>query len=66
MFKKIEMHHYVEALRDEANEEIFEFFAAIDPNTDSKNIELLYFYFLGSRNLLIEMENEAVEKYMFD
>ena len=65
-FKKIEMYHYIEKLRVEANKEIFDFFESVDPSTDSKNMKLLYFYFVGSRNLISEMTTEAVNKYAFD
>lgn len=64
--KKIEMYHYIEKLRVEANKEIFDFFESVDPSTDSKNMKLLYFYFVGSRNLISEMTTEAVNKYAFD
>ena len=50
--KKSELHCYVEKLRNEANKEIFEFFETIDPKTEAKYLKLLYFYFVGSRNLL--------------
>ena len=60
------MHHYVEALRNEANHEIFDFFEGVDASTDSKNLKLLYFYFVGSRNLLLEMNNEALQHYLQD
>lgn len=50
--KKSELHCYVEKLRNEANKEIFEFFETIDPRTEAKYLKLLYFYFVGSRNLL--------------
>jgi len=63
VFRKIDLNNYIEKLRTEANKEIFEFFADIDPNTDSKNLKLLYFYFVGSRNLLNEMTSEAVNIY---
>ena len=64
MFKKIELHDYVEKLRDEACKEIFEFFEAIDPHTEAKSLKLLYFYFVGSRNLLQEMTNDSVNTYI--
>ena len=60
LFKKIEMHNYVEQVREEALNEIYEFFQEIDPKTAPKNIKLLFFYFVGSRNLLNEMTTESV------
>ena len=63
LYKKIDLHHYVEKMRIEANKEIFDFFEGIDPTTDSKNLKLLYFYFVGSRNLLNEMATEALNIY---
>lgn len=45
------MHNYVEDLRSAANREIYDFLEAIDPDTAPKNLKLLYFYFVGSRNL---------------
>ena len=66
MYKKMEMHHYVESVREAANREIYDFFEGIDPNTAPKNMKLLYFYFVGSRNLKTEMEAESVQIYKID
>ena len=66
MYKKIEMSRYVEELRMIANKEIQDFFEAIDPNTAPKNLKLLYFYFVGSRNLGREMVNESIAQYKSD
>ena len=66
LFKKLEMYNYIEKLRVEANREIFDFFTSVDPSTDAKNMKLLYFYFVGSRNLIGEMTTEAVTKYNHD
>lgn len=60
------MHNYVEDLRSAANREIYDFLEAIDPNTAPKNLKLLYFYFVGSRNLFLEMTTESVQKYRLD
>ena len=57
------MHLYVEKLRTEASREIHDFFRTIDPRTEAKYLKLLYFYFVGSRNLLNEMTQEAVSTY---
>ena len=54
------MHNYVEDLRSEANREIYKFLEQIDPNTAPSNLKLLYFYFVGSRNLFHEMTTESV------
>ena len=56
----MEFYKYIEELRVAANKEIYDFFEAIDPNTAPKNLKLLYFYFVGSRNLNKEMVEEAV------
>lgn len=73
VFKKIDLHSYVESLRNEGIKEIFDFFSAIDENagetrtnTAAKNLKLLYFYFVGSRNLISEMRNEAITTYVHD
>ena len=66
MFKQIDLHAYVEKLRTEANDEIFDFFEGIDPNTAARNLKLLYFYFVGSRNLLSDMTSESVSTYIHD
>lgn len=66
LFKKIEMYNYVEDLRSLASKELYDFFEAIDPKTAPKNIKLLYFYFVGSRNLISEMTNESVATYKHD
>jgi len=63
MFKKIDMYKYVEDLRGLANKELYDFFENIDPDTAPKNIKLLYFYFVGSRNLIGEMTNDSVATY---
>ena len=55
LFKKMELHHYIERCRNEANKEIYHFFEQIDPKTAPKNLKLLYFYFVGSRMLITEM-----------
>ena len=55
MYKKMLMQTYVEELRGEANKEIYNFFKAVDPHTAPRNLKLLYFYFVGSRNLNQDM-----------
>ena len=52
MYKKMLMQAYIEELRNEANKEIHNFFKAVDPHTAPRNLKLLYFYFVGSRNLM--------------
>ena len=63
MFKKLELHNYIEQVRDSANSQIFDFFKSIDPNTAPKNIKLLYYYYVGSRNLYQEMTEESVQEF---
>lgn len=53
-------------MRELANREIYDFFNAIDPDTAPKNLKLLYFYFVGSRNLQKEMMDESVQTYRED
>ena len=60
MFKKLELHNYIEDMRKSANTQIFDFFTGLDPNTAPKNIKLMYYYYVGSRNLYQEMTGEAV------
>ena len=60
MFKKLELHTYIEQVRDSANSQIYAFFKSLDPNTAPKNIKLLYHYYVGSRNLYQEMTEESV------
>ena len=66
MYKKMELHQYIEQLRGLANKEIHDFFENIDPNTAPKNLKLLFFYFVGSRNLNKEMTDESVATYKED
>jgi hypothetical protein len=66
LFKKIDMYKYVEDLRGQANKELYDFFENIDPDTAPKNIKLLYFYFVGVRNLIGEMNNDSVTTYKSD
>ena len=49
--KKIELHNYIEDMRKSANSEIYNFFKGLDPNTAPRNIKLMYYYFVGSRNM---------------
>ena len=51
MMKKIELHNYIEDMRKSANSEIYNFFKGLDPNTAPRNIKLMYYYFVGSRNM---------------
>lgn len=60
------MSNYIENVRMAASAEIYDFFAAIDANTAPKNLKLLYFYFVGSRNLNREMIEESVATYKSD
>ena len=60
MYKRMELYKYIEEIRILANREIYSFFESIDPNTAPKNLKLLYFYFVGSRNLNKEMMDESV------
>ena len=66
MFKKLELHNYIEDMRKSANSQIHDFFKGVDPNTAPKNLKLLYFYFVGSRNLGREMVNESIAQYKSD
>ena len=66
LYKKMEYYKYIEEIRVEANKEIYDFFEAIDPDTAPKNLKLLYFYFVGSRNLNKEMMDESVQTYRED
>ena len=63
MYKKMMMQSYVEELRSEANKEIYNFFKGVDPHTAPRNLKLLYFYFVGSRNLNQDMQTESVAKF---
>ena len=56
----MELHQYIEELRLLANQEIYDFFEAIDPETAPKNLKLLYFYFVGGRNLEKEQKDESI------
>ena len=38
----------------------------MDPDTAPKNIKLMYYYFVGSRNLFSEMTDEAVQEFKDD
>lgn len=66
LFKKMDAHHYIEKLRNDASKEIYNFFEQIDPKTAPKNLKLLYFYFVGSRMLITEMIEDSVQTYMRD
>ena len=63
MFKKLELHNYIEDMRKSANSQIHDFFKGVDPNTAPKNIKLMYYYFVGSRNLYNEMTAEAIQDF---
>ena len=63
LFQRLEMNHYIEDVRKAANKEIYDFFEQIDPDTAPKNLKLLYFYFVGSRNLQREMVAECISDY---
>lgn len=43
-----------------------DFFSGLDPDTAPRNIKLMYYYFVGSRNLFSEMTDEAVEEFISD
>lgn len=66
MFKKLELHSYIEGMREDANSQINHFFDGMDPNTAPRNIKLMYYYYVGSRNNYQEMTTEAVESYKND
>ena len=52
------MFHYIEGVRDQADKDLQSFIEnqLEDGNTDPKNIKLLYFYFVGSRNYFNKMQ----------
>ena len=60
MIKKLELHSCIEDMRKSANTQIYDFFKGLDPNTAPKNIKLMYYYYIGSRNLYQEMTDEAI------
>ena len=66
MFKKVELHNYIEQVRDSANAQIYEFFKSIDPDTAPNQIKLLYYYYVGSRNLYQELSEESVQEFKLD
>ena len=47
-------------MRDSANAQIYDFFKSIDPDTEPNQIKLLYYYYVGSRNLYQELSEESV------
>lgn len=56
MYKKMDLNRYVEDIREAANKELYDFIEGIEYNTAPKTIKLLYHYFVGSRNLMGEMQ----------
>ena len=56
----------MEKIRLEAFNEIFNFFESSNSAMESKNLKLMYFYFVGSRNLLNEISGECVQTYLVD
>lgn len=63
LFKKLELYAYIEDLRRQGNKETFDFFLNMQPDTDPKNIKLLYFYQVGSRTLYEKMKHEIVKEH---
>ena len=66
MFKKMELLNYIEDMRKSANTQIFDFFKGLDPDTQPKNIKLMYDFDVRVRNLYQEMTGEAVHEYKRD
>ena len=63
LLKKIDLHYYVENLRESAEKDINEFYHDLDTDTAPHNIKLMYFYYLGSKNLEHEMQDEAIKDF---
>lgn len=63
MLKKIDFHYYVEDLRESAEKNINEFYHDLDPDTAPRNIKLMYYYYLGSKGLKHEMQDEAIKDF---
>ena len=62
--KHLELHKYIEGMRNLNYSQMFDFIKGMDPKTEPKHVKLMYYYFVGSKHLYNEMKGEVVEDYL--